>query len=162
MNSCFSSWTRLYDCIAVVLYPIPSGPRILSLPSRYVRPLARPSANILQATPFHVWSNSYVAQSQALPLTRTLCRPTWWLQMPWRQIAWNRHRWPSATTMLTRLRLLRVISSMHPRTSHDDVIKWKHFPRYWPFVRRIHRSRWIPRTKVGDAKLWCFLWSVPE
>ena len=20
-------------------------------------------------------------------------------------------------------------------TSHDDVIKWKHFPRYWPFVR---------------------------
>ena len=30
-----------------------------------------------------------------------------------------------------------------PRTinSHsDDVIKWKHFPRYWPFVRGIHRS----------------------
>ena len=27
------------------------------------------------------------------------------------------------------------------QTSHDDVIKWKHFPRYWPFVRRIHRSR---------------------
>ena len=24
--------------------------------------------------------------------------------------------------------------------SHDDVIKWKHFPRYWPFVRGIHRS----------------------
>ena len=23
---------------------------------------------------------------------------------------------------------------------HDDVIKCKHFPRYWPFVRRIHRS----------------------
>ena len=23
---------------------------------------------------------------------------------------------------------------------HDDVIKWKHFPRYWPFVRGIHRS----------------------
>ena len=21
----------------------------------------------------------------------------------------------------------------------DDVIKWKHFPRYWPFVRGIHR-----------------------
>ena len=26
------------------------------------------------------------------------------------------------------------------RNSHDDVIKWKHFPRYWPFVRGIHRS----------------------
>ena len=23
--------------------------------------------------------------------------------------------------------------------SHDDVINWKHFPRYWPFVRGIHR-----------------------
>ena len=22
---------------------------------------------------------------------------------------------------------------------HDDVIKWRHFPRYWPFVREIHR-----------------------
>ena len=24
--------------------------------------------------------------------------------------------------------------------THDDVIKWKHFPRYWPFMRGIHRS----------------------
>ena len=24
--------------------------------------------------------------------------------------------------------------------NHDDVIKWKYFPRYWPFVRGIHRS----------------------
>ena len=23
---------------------------------------------------------------------------------------------------------------------HDDIIKWKHFPRYWPFVQGIHRS----------------------
>ena len=29
---------------------------------------------------------------------------------------------------------------------HDDVIKWKHFMRYWPFVR----------TKASDAELWCF------
>ena len=26
------------------------------------------------------------------------------------------------------------------RKTHDDVIKWKHFPRYWPFARGIHRS----------------------
>ena len=45
---------------------------------------------------------------------------------------------------------------------HDDVIKWKHFPRYWPFVRGIHRSRWIPRTKASDTELWCLLWSAPE
>ena len=26
------------------------------------------------------------------------------------------------------------------QTIHNDVIKWKHFPRYWPLVRGIHRS----------------------
>ena len=26
------------------------------------------------------------------------------------------------------------------RWVHYDVIKWKHFPRYWPFVQGIHRS----------------------
>ena len=29
---------------------------------------------------------------------------------------------------------------------HDDVIKWKHLSRFWPFV-----------TKAGDEELWCFL-----
>ena len=28
----------------------------------------------------------------------------------------------------------------NPLPIHDDVIKWKHFPHYWSFVRRIHRS----------------------
>ena len=31
--------------------------------------------------------------------------------------------------------MLRVVISLH-----DDVIKWKHFPRYGSFVREIHRS----------------------
>ena len=32
---------------------------------------------------------------------------------------------------------------LHTRSTHlhDDVIKWKHFPRYWPSVRGIHRSQ---------------------
>ena len=25
------------------------------------------------------------------------------------------------------------------QNNHNDVIKWKHFPRYWPFVQGIHR-----------------------
>ena len=34
-----------------------------------------------------------------------------------------------------------VILSYDDRSDfHDDVIKWKYFPRYWPFVRGIHRS----------------------
>ena len=28
----------------------------------------------------------------------------------------------------------------HNSCRHDDVIKWKHFPRKWPFVRGIHWS----------------------
>ena len=28
----------------------------------------------------------------------------------------------------------------HCKGFHDDVIKWKHFPRYWPFVSGIHGS----------------------
>ena len=30
-------------------------------------------------------------------------------------------------------------SEIRRSTSQDDVIKWKQFPRYWPFVQRIHR-----------------------
>ena len=33
-----------------------------------------------------------------------------------------------------------MIQYMRGFFTHDDVIKWKHFPRYWPFVRGIHRS----------------------
>ena len=31
-----------------------------------------------------------------------------------------------------------VMAPLH--VLHDDVTKWKHFPRYWPIVRGIHRS----------------------
>ena len=30
--------------------------------------------------------------------------------------------------------------SINMMMKHDDVIKWKHFPHNWPFVRGIHRS----------------------
>ena len=35
---------------------------------------------------------------------------------------------------------LYIGGSTPQSTEHDDVIKWKHFPRYWPFVRGIPRS----------------------
>ena len=64
----------------------------------------------------------------------------------------------------------------HSQSVNDDVIKWKHFPRYWPFVRGIHRSpvnstykgqwygalmfslicawtnRWVKNRDVGDLR----------
>ena len=42
-------------------------------------------------------------------------------------------------------------------TGHDGGIKWKHFPRYWPFMRGIHRPPVNSRTKASGAELWCFL-----
>ena len=45
--------------------------------------------------------------------------------------------------------MLRVVVKPHlslwqspvlPVMTYDGVIKWKHFPLYWPFVRGIHRS----------------------
>ena len=45
---------------------------------------------------------------------------------------------------------------------HDDVIKWKHFPRYWPFLRQSIGHRRIPFTMAIDAELCCFLWFAPE
>ena len=45
--------------------------------------------------------------------------------------------------------------------THDNVIKWKYFPRYWPFVRWIHRSPVNSPHKGQWRELCCFLWSVP-
>ena len=41
---------------------------------------------------------------------------------------------------LSRILQCHNIHSIQDLCSHDNVIKWKHFPRYWPFVRGIHRS----------------------
>ena len=48
---------------------------------------------------------------------------------------------------------------------HDDIIKWKHFPRYWPFVRGIHRppmnsphkGQW--RGALTFSLIWINGWS---
>ena len=45
---------------------------------------------------------------------------------------------------------------------HDDVMEWKHFPRYWPLCGKFTGHQWIPLTKASNVELWCFLWSVPE
>ena len=50
-------------------------------------------------------------------------------------------RW-STLMVLTMLFLVLLLLGFHSicLMFHDDVIKWKHFPRYWPFVREIHMS----------------------
>ena len=49
---------------------------------------------------------------------------------------------------------------------HDDIIKWKHFPRNWPFVRGIHRSpvnsphngQWRGALKFSLSCAWINAW----
>ena len=49
---------------------------------------------------------------------------------------------------------------------HDEVIKWKHFPRYWPFVRGIHRcpgnsqhkSQWRGALMFSLICVWINAW----
>ena len=36
-------------------------------------------------------------------------------------------------------RYIMCRGSFQPQ-NHDDVIKWKYFPRYWPFARGIHQT----------------------
>ena len=51
---------------------------------------------------------------------------------------WGCNRFPSMFTW--RWYDTETISTLLTLCMHDDVIKWKHFPRNWPFVREIHRS----------------------
>ena len=48
----------------------------------------------------------------------------------------------------TRDKLSRGPRLIH---THDDVIKWKHFPRYWPFVRGIQIPAQRPVTRSFDV-----------
>ena len=45
----------------------------------------------------------------------------------------------------------RVYFSWDTMICHDDVIKWKYFPHYWPFVRGIHR----PLLNSPHKGQWC-------
>ena len=50
----------------------------------------------------------------------------------------------------------QLIKTLHSQ-EHDDVITWKHFPRYWPFVRGIHRSPVnYPHQGQWRGALMCF------
>ena len=42
---------------------------------------------------------------------------------------------------------------------HDDVIKWKHFPRYGPFVRRIHQWNSPHKGQWRGALIFSFIWT---
>ena len=57
-------------------------------------------------------------------------------------LAWNLYRRQQNFPYQASLECLQIISTLiiySFASTHDNVIKWKSFPRHWPFVRGIHR-----------------------
>ena len=51
--------------------------------------------------------------------------------------------------------------------AHDDVIKWKHFPRNWPFLRGIpvnspHKGQWRGALMFSLICVWIYGWVMPQ
>ena len=57
------------------------------------------------------------------------------------------HKHSSEETIHLSWCLVNISTSRLALAIHDDVIKWNHFPRYWSFMRGIHRSLWIPTRR---------------
>ena len=64
-----------------------------------------------------------------------------WTLIYWRNLDLLTNTRNNSASFISIMRLqIRICISVIQNVIHDDVIKWKHFPRYWPFVREIHRS----------------------
>ena len=53
---------------------------------------------------------------------------------------WQWHTWVCVRDLHKGFQSFNYLSIQRYLVLHDDVIKWKHFPSYWPLVRGIHRS----------------------
>ena len=85
------------------------------------------------------------------------------LRAAWSQLKINSLALLKCSPILGQLERLHSKNTLrHPMITHtidlchDIVIKWKHCPRYRPFVQGIHP------TQRPLTELWCFLWSAPE
>ena len=116
--------------------------------------------NVLQKWNFHnktFWNTLFLSLDQNVPLTFDtnyhyfveMCvhnsNPWWHHNMETSVVILAHRKGQQCRVLMSPLLLAWTICR------HDEVIKWKHFPCYWPFLRGIHRSRWIPRTKASDA-----------
>ena len=74
----------------------------------------------------------------------TLSRPFWRHRNVWDVICeYFEENWPwfNEAALYKDVTIDWYVSCvLHLVHQHDDVIKWKQFPRCWPFVREIHRS----------------------
>ena len=98
---------------------------------------------------------------------------------------WLRGTQNYRNTVINKIQVLVGDGARNDKTlHHDDVIKWKHFSRYWPFVRGIHRSPvnsphkgqwrgalmfylfslwiniWVNNREIGDLRCHCTQYDV--
>ena len=92
---------------------------------------------------------------------RSISKETLLKQYTKRGSSWNNYI--SALLRLEPILAVLILMGylLHSRwasAAHDDVIKWKYFPRYRPFVRRIHRSLVNSLHKGKWRGALTFLW----
>ena len=82
---------------------------------------------------------------------------------------WNQYTPPTTSLCggyndrIDNVQALGQVMTWYRASADDDVIKWKHFPRYWSFVRGIHRSPVnSPHKGQWRGALMFFLWSASE
>ena len=64
-------------------------------------------------------------------------------------------------------KLVEVYLYMQKRNKHHDVIKWKHFPRYWPLLRGINqclvdspkKGQWRGALMFSSICTWTSGWT---
>ena len=89
-----------------------------------------------------------------LSLQRERKRP-----LKWKVIILTKFSWRTAPKVVSWDVIRPHFTNKAPfYTNHDDVIKWKRFPLYWPFVRGIHRSSVISPHK-GQWR-WALMFSL--
>ena len=86
---------------------------------------------------------------------RNVIKQTW--------VVWTKHsgNYLAATFAIGVLPITRRDKG---QTTHNDVIKWKQFPRHSPFIGRIHRSP-VDSPHKGQwrgANVWTNIWDAGE
>ena len=86
---------------------------------------------------------------------------SWYFYLKRRYLFWDRHQitsrqWKDVTRLESVVLSLYVAPILSIRWRwlyicdfNDDVIKWKHFQRYWSFVRGVH---WLPVNSLHKGQ----------
>ena len=107
------------------------------------------SENEYMTAAYHLYilhKNAYTQQGEAMDKTHFLCCVNWYIWI-----------WPNTI----------IRSRVGVGCLNDDVIKWKHLPRYWPVVGRIHRSsmdsphkdQWLGPLMISLKCTWTNNWA---